>query len=422
MIWRNLTPKILQALADTPVVFLAGARQTGKSTLARGLAEGPYPARYLTFDDTGLLAAARRDPAGFIAGLDGPVVLDEVQRAPDLLPAIKAAVDRDRRPGRFLLTGSADALALPRVAGYLTGRMEVLTLWPFTQGELAGVHEGFVDALFAAENSALDAPSRSRAELVTAILTGGYPEVQTRPREERRAAWFDAYVANLLQREVRDLADIEGLAMLPRLLGLIAARTSGILNYSDLARDAALPQSTFKRYFALLEALLLVRRCPAWTASATDRLVKAPKIFLTDTGLCAFLTGASSRRLVDDATPLGPLLETLVYNELLRQATWSRLRPRLYHYRRHGGREVDVVLEDREGRCVALKVKATATPSAGDVAGLAAFAEEAGSRFVRGVLLYLGREVIPFGARLHAAPVAALWQAGATPHEPDAAR
>ena len=416
MIQRNLTSEIVAALADTPVVFLAGARQTGKSTLARSLAGGPCPARYITFDDSGLLAAARRDPAGFVAGLDGPVVIDEVQRAPELLPAIKLAVDRDRQPGRFLLTGSADVLALPRVAGYLTGRMEAITLWPFTQGELAGAREGFIDAMFGEAAPRADGPAVSREACIAAIMAGGYPEVQTRPREERRAAWFDAYIANLLQREVRELSEIEGLAVLPRLLGLIAARSSGVLNFADLARDAALPQSTFKRYFALLEALLLVRRCPAWTATPAGRLVKAPKLFLSDTGLAAFLTGASPRRLLEDANPLGPLLETFVYNELLRQAGWSRLRPRLHHYRRHGGREVDVVLEDREGRCVGIEVKATASPSASDAGGLMAFAEEVGPRFVRGVILYLGDQVIPYGARVHALPLAAIWRLGAQPH------
>ncbi len=411
MIPRHLAARLLEALADTPVVFLAGARQTGKSTLARSVAGGPHRARYLSFDDPAALDAARRDPAGFVAGLDGPVVLDEVQRAPGLFPAIKAAVDADRQPGRFLLTGSAAVMAVPAVAEHLVGRMELLTLWPFTQGEREGARESFVDGAFGAGFAGSTPVAEPRAGVVQRLLAGGYPEALTRTDPVRRAAWFDSYLDTMVQREVRDLAAIEGLTTLPRLLRLAAARTGGLLSWADLARDADLPQTTLKRYLALLEALYLLHRIPAWSANLGSRQVKAPKLFLADSGLAAHLAGSDAETLLAGEGPLGPLLETFAVNEILRAAAWSATRPALYHFRTHAGREVDLVLEDRRGRCVAVEIKATATPGARDAAGLTAFAETAGKRFLRGVLLYLGKEVVPFAANIHAVPIGALWAA-----------
>jgi len=232
---RHVTQNLLATLADTPLVVLHGARQTGKSTLVRQVGQTKHPARYLTLDEAGVLAAARGDPAGFIAGLDGPVILDEVQRAPELLLAIKADVDRNRRPGRFLLTGSANVLTLPRLADTLAGRMEILTLWPLSQGELAGVKEGFIDGLFAhrlpplPSQDAAKTPARGKANLLRRMLIGGYPEAVARTDPDRRRAWFESYLGTILWRDVRDLANIAGLADLPRLLAVAAARAGGLL-------------------------------------------------------------------------------------------------------------------------------------------------------------------------------------------------
>jgi uncharacterized protein len=413
MLARNLTPSILAALGDTPVVFVAGARQSGKTTLVRELAGGVHPARYLTLDDLAVLAAARRDPEGFLAGLVGPVVLDEVQRVPELLLAIKAEVDRRRVPGRFLLTGSANFLALPKVADSLVGRMEVCTLWPFSQGELAGYREVFLDRMFSDRISEVAVPATSRTELVRRILCGGFPEIQGRVRAERRAAWFRAYLTTLVQRDVRDLAAIEGLAQLPQLLALVAARTGSTTNLADLSRTAALPQTTLKRYLALIEALFLVHRVPAWSTNLTSRQVKAPKLYLVDSGLAAHLLGLDEVRLEADTGLFGGLLESFVVGELSRQVTWSPLHPRLHHFRTHEGREVDMVLEDVHGRLLGIEVKATASPTARDVAGLKALAELAGDRFVRGILLYTGRESVPLARNIHAMPVSTLWSHGA---------
>lgn len=412
MFERHLAPRLLEALADTPVVLLHGARQTGKSTLVRRLASQEHPARYLTLDDAGVLAAARDDPAGFLAGLNEPVVLDEVQKAPELFPAIKAIVDRDRRPGRFLLTGSANVLLLPRLSESLAGRMDILTLWPLSQGEIEGRREGFVDALFAGTLPRRTGNPRDRGDLVRRLMTGGYPEILGRITGARRDAWFTSYVTTILQRDVRDLANIEGLTVLPRLLGLLAARRMALVNFAELSRSLTVPLSTLKRYMALLETTFLVQMLPAWSGNLGKRLVKAPKLLLADAGLAAHLSGLEAERLSGDVGLVGPLLENFVAMELRKQIAWSRTQPGLFHFRTQTGQEVDVVLEDRRGRIVGLEVKAAATVGAQDFKGLRTLAEATGKRFQRGVVLYTGAEIIPFGTDLHALPVSLLWQTG----------
>jgi predicted AAA+ superfamily ATPase len=408
MFARYAASRLHTALADRPVVLLHGARQSGKTTLVRAVAE-ESGSRYITFDDLTMLAAARSDAAGFLAGFAQPLVVDEVQRAPELLLAIKAAVDRKRTPGRFLLTGSANVLLVPRVAESLAGRMEIVPLWPFSQGEIEGAVEGFIDAAFGDAPPVLVEP-RSSARLTDRLLRGGYPEAAPIKSAERRRAWFDAYVTTILQRDVRDLARIEGLTELPRLLSVLASRPMAQLNYADLSRGTGLPQSTLKRYFALLEMVFLVRLLPPWHANIGKRLVKTPKVVLTDAGLAAHLMGADDARLARDRTLLGGLLESFVAMELIKQSGWSADAPALYHFRTHEGDEVDLVLERRRGTLVGIEVKSAATVSAADFKGLRALAGIAGKRFQRGIVLYTGAEVVPFGAGLVALPVEALWR------------
>lgn len=404
---RYITSPLVAALADTPVVLLHGARQSGKTTLVRQIAERQHPARYLTLDDAAVLAAASADPVGFVAALAGPAVLDEAQRVPDLLLAIKAGVDRDRTPGRFLLTGSANVLLVPKLADALVGRMEVLTLWPLSQGELAGREERFLDTLFAGA-SIKTRIATTRAELIAKIVRGGYPEVQPRA-PARRDAWYGAYVTTILQREVRDLSRVEDLALLPRLLRLLAGQSAMPLNISSLSRASAIPYTTLRRYLALLETTFLIRTVPSWSANVRQRLVKAPKIVLVDTGLASHLLGADQERLSRDGELLGSMLETFVLMELLKQAGWNETGVELFHFRRHAGREVDMVLEDRRGRVIGIEVKAAATVSGADFAGLKELQAIAKKRFLRGVLLYTGRETVPFGDVLEAVPIAGLW-------------
>lgn len=404
---RNITSTLLKALARSPVVLLNGARQTGKTTLVKQLARKQHRARYLTLDDAGILSAAKSDPAGFIGGLEGPIILDEVQRAPELFVAIKAAVDRERRPGRFLLTGSANVMLLPQLSDSLAGRMEILTLWPFSQGEIEGVEERFIDAAFGVLPALVD----QKADSIGRALRGGYPEVIRRADEEDRRSWFGSYITTILQRDVRDLAHIEGLTELPRLLALLAARATGLLNVSELAQSCGLAPNTLKRYLALLETTFLVQVLRPWSGNLGQRLVKSPKVFLADTGLMAHLLGLSKDRLRVDSSLKGPLLEGFVVMELRRQITWSRTQPQMFFFRTQSGHEVDVVLEDAAGNLVGIEVKASATVRSEDFRGLRVLAEQAGNKFRKGMVLYTGAEQIPFGSNLSAVPMAALWRA-----------
>ncbi len=411
---RHLEPEVLAALADTPAVFLHGPRQCGKTTLARHLAASAFTAGYASFDDRSVLAAAKSDPGGFVAGLETPVVLDEVQRVPELMVEIKAEIDRDRRPGRFLLTGSAHAMALPELAAELLGRAQVLALRPLSQGEIEGRRDGLGLALFSAAPRLAGLGGEDAARTWQRVMAGGFPEPVQRQIPARREAWFESYVEMILQREVRELAQIEDFAGLDRLLSTLATRSAQQLNFAELLRTTGIPQTTLKRYVAVLEATFLVERLPAWSNNLGKRLTKSPKVFVADTGLLGHLLGhtigQSSRARPELA---GPLLESFVTQELGRQATWAPGHHRLYHFRTHEGHEVDVVLEDRAGRVVAVEVKAAATVAAEDFRGLKLLAAALGERFVRGVVLYLGRETVPFAANLHALPLPALWQLGA---------
>lgn len=406
MLRRRLTPLLREALADAPVTLLIGARQAGKSTLAQSLVHERLLASYLTLDDGATLAAATADPDGFVAGLGDSVSIDEVQRAPALLPAIKASVDRDRRAGRFLLTGSANVLLLPRVSESLAGRMETHVLWPFSQGEIDEHEERFVELLFG-ERPAPRQFERERS-LVERVARGGFPPAFARTGR-RRAAWLDAYVDAVIQREVRDLANVDRLTTLPRLVSLLAARTASMLNVAEISRSAGIPQTTLQRYLTLLEHVFLLVRIPAWHANLGKRLVRSPKLHLVDSGLACRARGVTAERLVSDPVTLGPLLESFVGMELVKQASWSDRAVRVHHFRTSAGREVDYVLEDRQGLVAGVEVKASATVTARDFAGLRVLEEALGDRFARGVVLYDGHAAVPFGERLAAWPIDALW-------------
>ena len=294
MLRRHLAGPLMDALADTPAVLVNGARQTGKSTLVQSGELGQPTRQYLTFDDPGILAAAKRDPNGFIAGLNPPVTLDEVQHVPELFPVIKAAIDRKRQSGQFLLTGSANVMLLPKLSESLAGRMEVLTLWPFSQGELHSVQENFIDTLFSRSPVSWSGklPAITWEELLEIIVTGGYPLAVARPSPTRRDAWFQSYIMTMLQRDIRDLANIADTTAIPRLLSVVAARAGGLLNFADLSRTIALPQTTLKRYFALLEGTFLVQLLRPWARNLGKRVIQTPKVYLNDSGLLAHIGGS----------------------------------------------------------------------------------------------------------------------------------
>ncbi len=404
MLRRGIEHSLKEALGDMPVVLLTGARQVGKSTLAQTLVPED---RYLTLDDATLLAAARADPAAFVGRLDRTVVIDEVQRAPDLLLAIKASVDRDRRPGRFLLTGSSSIRFVPRVADSLVGRMEILTLWPLSQGEIAERREGFLDAIRRARVPGT-APGVTIEEMAERVVRGGYPAVYAWP-ERRRAAWLRSYVTGVLERDVRELTSIEAVAALPRLLALLATRVGTLVNLADVSRTTGIPHTTLQRYMALLERTFLIHQVPGWGMNLGARVLKSGKLIFADTGLATALLRLPAARLMSE--PIGgPMLEDFVIMELRKQASWHEEQPQLYHFRTPKGFEVDVVIELEGGEVIGIEVTRSQTVTGEDFRGLHELARLAGRRFRLGVILYLGRKVVPFAKDLYAVPMGALWE------------
>jgi len=410
VIQRHVRKLILEAAADSRVVMIAGPRQAGKTTLVGELVAGALPMSYVTLDDAGVRRLATEDPVGFISGLERPVAIDEVQRAPDLLLEIKRIVDRDSSPGQFLLTGSARVLSLPRVGDALVGRVEPVTLWPLSQAEIAGSAFNLVDALFAGEPPSIaDAPVGRDAWLERA-LAGGLPEARERPEGRRRDAWFSAYLTTLMERDIRDLADIRALDEVPALLSLIAARSTGPVNLAALASELRISEASVRRYLALLDAAFVALRVPAWRRSMGRRATAAAKYQLTDSGLAAHVLSLDRRRLASDEALSGGLLEGFVRMELIKQAATSDARPVMHHFRTRGGAsEVDAVLERRGGQVVGVEIKASATPSKRDFHGLAELRESRGEDFVAGVVLHCGKQTLPFGDRMWALPVTALW-------------
>lgn len=403
---RFAKDRIEAALADTRVVLLAGPRQAGKTTLARELASADR--EYFTLDDATTLAAARNDPVGFIRGL-GRVTVDEIQRAPDLLLAIKESVDRDPTPGRFLLTGSANLMALPRVADSLAGRMETIRLMPLAQAELrAKAAPGVLARAFGGE-----APKTGAAvlgpDLVEAVLAGGYPEALSRARWSRRQEWCLNYVEAIVQRDVRDIVAIDQLDRMPRLLRALAVHAGQLLNYNGVGASIGLNHTTTRSYTAVFEQLFLIRSLPAWHNNALKRLTKTPKLHFLDTGLLAALCGVTPEKIGRDRGPLGAILESFVVSELWKIADWGEERLSFSHYRDKDQVEVDVVIESPSGDVVGVEVKASASVDGRDFAGLRKLSAATGERFKQGLVLYDGDRAVPFGDRLWAAPLSILW-------------
>lgn len=412
---RHITTRVREALADTPVVVLNGARQVGKSTLAQQLAV-EQRRRYVTLDEGSMLSAAAADPSGFLEGLHGPLVLDEVQRVPELFLSIKYAVDQNRAPGRFLLTGSANVLLIPDIADSLAGRMEVLSLWPLSAAELTGASEfNRADWLFDGPLEEIDIEPVDRKDLHERLAIGGFPEAVARSTPRRRAAWFSNYIDAVMHRDVRDLAHLEQLSEVPHLLALIANRSGSLLNFAELSRSTGLAQTTLKRYFNLLETLFLVVRLQAWGRNPAKRLVKSPKMFVPDSGLLAHLLAPGSGT-PEEPPWLGSWVETFVLAELRKHLAFSDRGLTLWHYRTQSGIEVDLLLEGADGRLTGVEVKAAASVTARDFKGLQHLRDTEPDRFQRGIVLYCGREVIPFRHDLFAVPISCWWSSDQVPH------
>jgi uncharacterized protein len=410
MFRRNLEEVVQEAAGNSRVVLINGPRQAGKTTLVRELMDFGQEASYVTFDDIDALSFAQKDPAGFIGQFNGTAILDEIQRAPELFLPIKATVDRSKRRGSFILTGSANVFALPRLADSLAGRVQIVTLWPFSQGEIEGVKENFIDWAFRDQISPPRVPGGDRKELLMRALRGGYPEVFERKTERSRRQWLDSYVTALIIRDVREIGNIRDLKEFPALLNALAIRSSALLNLSDISRTVGIPHETLRRYMALLEALWLIVQLPAWSANLGRRLVRTPKMTLTDTGLLAGLLNLDHRRLNREPVYLGQLLESFVVMELRKQMGWSETPVGIFHFRDQKGAEVDVILESASGDIVGVEVKSTATPRAEDFAGLRYLQATVGDKFRRGFLLYTGDKVMSPSKELYAVPFSALWK------------
>lgn len=402
---RFCADRVSMALEDTPVVMVVGPRQCGKTTLVKELLSGRRT--YLTLDDATTQAAATSDPTGFVRSLD-LATIDEIQRAPDLLRAIKQAVDHDRRPGRFLLTGSANILVLPQVSESLAGRMEPITLMPLSAAEMIGARPTFLGKAFAGEIPTTQHPSVGR-DLVRAVLTGGYPEMVRRHSFARRQAWVRAYVDAIVRRDVRDIADVERLDRMPRLLRALGIHSSQLINFTQLGGQIGFDDKTTRKYVGILEQLFLVQRIDPWFHNRMNRLIKTPKLHFLDSGLLAAVTGVTEARISTDRSVFGPVLETFVVSEILKQTTFSSDVYALYHYRDKDQNEVDIVIENGAGELVGIEVKAAATVVGADFNGLRKLANISGKRFKLGAVVYDGETLAPFGDRLFAAPISILW-------------
>lgn len=405
---RLVEPRLAEALQDTPVVLIHGPRQCGKTTLAQAIGQR-HDFSYFTFDDEVTLAAATADPLGFVGDLPQRAILDEVQRAPGIFPSLKSAIDRRRTPGRFLLTGSANVLLVPTLADSLAGRMGILRLHPLAQCELGKREPRFLDRLFSGAFAVRKAERLGKA-LADLLVAGGYPDALARRTARRRQAWYRDYVEALVQRDVRSLARIASLDVLPRLLTLAAGQTARLINVSDLASPFQLSRPTIRDYVTLLERVFLLEELPPWHSNRLSRLVKTPKLHLGDSGVACALLGLDAEALRADRAYLGQVLETFVFGELRRQASGHPDDHRFHHFRDKDGVEVDVVIERGTRQVAGVEVKASATVTPADFRGLRKLKEASGKRFVAGVVLYDGETSAGFGDGLFAVPIRYLWE------------
>jgi uncharacterized protein len=399
---------VVDALGDTRAVFILGARQVGKSTLAREIAGREHPAQIVNLDDKAARAAAVADPEGFIAGLRRPVLIDEVQRgSADLLLAIKATIDEDLSPGQFLLTGSANVLRNKKVSDALTGRVEMVRLWPLAQAEIESSPSNFVDALFAGVPPQVDLAPKGREALTERIAAGGYPEARLRSGN-RRARWFQSYLQSTFEKDLEAISDAHKLHEMPRLLRLIASQAANLFVPANLGRKLDLDHRTVASYAGMLEAIFLVTRIPAWRPGFGQREIQTPKIYVVDSGLLLHLLGADDDRLMNDDQVTGKAMENFVAMEIVKHAEWSLIAPQVYHYRR-GQDEVDLVLENRAGEIAAIEVKTNVSLSRRNWRALEKLRDKRGDSFKCGVVVHTGGQTVPLGDRLFAVPLSGLW-------------
>lgn len=407
---RNIIDQVIESLTDTPVILVNGARQTGKSTLCKKIVEdGAFQGRFVTMDDPATLLAAQKDPLGFLEDLGKHVIIDEVQRTPELFLPMKKLVDEDRKGRRIILTGSANVMMLPRVGDSLAGRIEIHNLWPLSQDEIGGIKSNFLHTLIDTDKkfSSSNVPWKN---IAARMRVGGYPESISRSFASRRNKWFADYITAILQKDIRELANIEGLSEIPNILKLIATRVGSTINMSDISRLSGVKNTTLKRYVALLEHIYLIVPVPAWTKNAEGEFVKSPKVYLNDTGLLNHLIGQEDDSFLEQRSNAGAYLENFIVMEIMKQLSWSDLYLKPYHFSIHKGSEVDLVLEDRRGGLFGIEIKSAATLQDRDFNGLRRLSTLTGKKFKRGIVLYTGEQYLGgFGDNLQAVPISTVW-------------
>ena len=405
---RPVQKKVNMALKDTPAIIIVGPRQCGKTTLAKEFVRDGWS--YITLDDINQLQFAQDDPIGFIQNIKTRhIVIDEIQRAPELMLPIKQAIDEDRQPGRFLLTGSANAMALPRVADSLAGRLEIINLLPLAGCEIQGNQSTFLSMLFNKE-IIVGKNTRVREQLLEKIITGGFPEVLQRATEGRRLAWFQHYITSIIQKDMKDLADIEHLNVMPKLTQLLCNQVGQLTNYTEIGKGLGLPRQAVRKYLQLLEQLFIFQELPAWHGNQNKRLIKTPKMHIVDSGLLCGVRRISYEKLRADRSLFGHILEGYVLCELQRLASWFDEPLYFYHYRDKDKVEVDIVIEDSNGRVIGIEVKASATLDKSDFQGLSRLKKAAAANFHIGVLLYDGDHVNAFDKDIYSMPIGSIWE------------
>ncbi len=421
MLTRNLLTSLIQSVKHSPVVFLGGARQTGKSTLVREMLPKSLKADYFTFDDAHTLDLASTAPQEFIESIKLPAIIDEVQMVEGIARAIKLAVDQNRRPSMFILTGSASLMVLPKLADALVGRMQTRTLYPLSQGELSGVKEDFLQTVFdgqlkmSPESTARQMKHSQRQmlkeDLAQRILRGGFPVAALETDDQERREWFGAYLSDVIRREIRQISDIERLSSVPNLLTHIASSTGGLLNMTGLGGRIGLPTTTMSRYLTILQATYMVNLVKPWSSKLTSTLTKSPKLYLLDTGLASYLLNLDKSRLLADDQLFGRLLENFVFAELIKQIGWSKLDCEIFHFRTRTGFEIDFVIKNRDGRLLPIEVKLSKSVNEEDFRAIDYFAGQFMKNYHRGIILYCGKRLIAFGNNRWALPIDMLWQA-----------
>ncbi len=403
---RNIQARLQQALRRSPIVFIKGPRQSGKTTLMKELS-GYH---FVTLDDFRVLQSALQDPMGFIENLPKPVIIDEVQRAPNLFLAIKYDIDRNRIAGRYVLTGSADPLLMSQVADSLAGRVENLTLYPLSQGELRNIEESFVDRIWSDESlMKLDCEKISSDQLFKSMVIGGYPAIQQLSVQDQEQ-WFHDYIDTITQKDMRDLSVIEHSKDVPMLLSLCAARAGSLVNVSELSRDLRMNSTTLTRYLIMLETLFIVSMQQAWHTNLGKRLIKSPKAYLVDTGLLCWLSMMTVEKMMNNLNHgKGHVVENFVVNELLKQMTWNKDFFRMYHFRSAANQEVDIILERRDGKIIGIEVKSNQHVGIADIKGMLFLKESVPHLWHRGIVLYGGDVAIPLAEGITALPISALW-------------